>query len=126
MNAPGNSEPRVDSTASSRTLELEPPLLQRSSLRAIVREASRALALLDAARLEELAAACIRLNRDLASPPGNPLAGQAREASADMAVFARVLDATRANLEVMRRLRDLREGRLEYNPGAAENLHGNH
>ena len=39
---------------------------------------------------------------------------QAREAAADMAVFARVLDATRANLHVMNRLRELRMGRLEY------------
>jgi hypothetical protein len=31
-----------------------------------------------------------------------------------MAVFARVLEATRANLSVMHRLRELREGRLEY------------
>ena len=31
-----------------------------------------------------------------------------------MAAFARVLEATRANLNVMKRLRDLRTGRLEY------------
>ncbi len=31
-----------------------------------------------------------------------------------MAVFARVLEATRANLDVMNRLRELRAGRLEY------------
>ena len=31
-----------------------------------------------------------------------------------MAVFARVLEATRANLKVMKRLRELRVGRLEY------------
>jgi hypothetical protein len=31
-----------------------------------------------------------------------------------MAVFARVLEATRANLSVMRRLRDLRAGRIDY------------
>jgi len=51
--------------------------------------------------------------------PGNVeerklLAQQARDAAADMAVFARVLDATRANLHVMNRLRELRMGRLEY------------
>jgi len=44
------------------------------------------------------------------------LARQAREAQADMAVFARVLDATRDNLHVLSRLRDLRAGRLEYTP----------
>jgi hypothetical protein len=32
----------------------------------------------------------------------------------DIAIFARVLEATRANLNVMNRLRDLRAGRLEY------------
>ena len=42
------------------------------------------------------------------------LARQAREAQADMAVFARVLEATRANLNVMRRLREMRDRRLEY------------
>jgi hypothetical protein len=31
-----------------------------------------------------------------------------------MAIFARVIEATRANLNVMQRLRDLRTGRLEY------------
>ena len=42
------------------------------------------------------------------------LARQSREAAGDMATFARVLDATRANLNVMNRLRDLHTGRLEY------------
>jgi hypothetical protein len=31
-----------------------------------------------------------------------------------MAVFARVLDGTRGNLNVIHRLQDLRAGRLEY------------
>ena len=31
-----------------------------------------------------------------------------------MAVFGRVLEATRDNLQVMNRLRELRAGRLEY------------
>lgn len=86
-------------------------------LKQLVAEASRALALLDAGRLEELALSCQALNRDL--PPLSPrqrsaLARQARDAAADMATFARVLEATRANLSVMKRLRDLRSGRLEY------------
>ena len=47
-----------------------------------------------------------------------------------MAVFARVLEATRANLNVMNRLRELRAGRLEYSGTAgtravvAEDGHG--
>ena len=93
-------------------------------LRQIVQEASRALALLDSSRLEELAFSCQRLNRDLASmAPGERAncARQAAEASDSMAVFARVLEATRANLDVMHRLRDLREGRLEYGPAKAFN-----
>ena len=32
----------------------------------------------------------------------------------DMGIFGRILEATYGNLEVMRRLRDLREGRSEY------------
>jgi hypothetical protein len=88
-----------------------------TELKALVAEASRALARLDTGRLEELALSCQALNRTLKL--GNAeerkiLAEQAREAKADMAVFARVLDATRANLNVMNRLRELRMGRLEY------------
>jgi len=62
----------------------------RPALRELVLEASRGLALLDADRLE------------------------AREAAGDMAVFARVLEATRANLNVMRRLHESHRDRLEY------------
>ena len=39
-----------------------------------------------------------------------------------MAVFARVLEATRANLKVMNRLRELRAGRLEYGEPQAPEL----
>jgi aryl-alcohol dehydrogenase-like predicted oxidoreductase len=86
-------------------------------LKQLVVEASRALANLDADRLEELALSCQALNRALT--PMSPdqrktLARQSREAAGDMATFARVLEATRANLQVMKRLRDLRTGRLEY------------
>lgn len=99
-------------------------------LREIVVEASRALALLDTARLEELALSCQALvgAENLASAKERKL--QAREAVADMAVFARVLEATRANLNVMNRLRELRAGRLEYTErqarggAAAEDGHG--
>jgi aminopeptidase N len=86
-------------------------------LKELVVEASRALARLDADRLEELALSCQALNRDLAQQDGDgraALAREAREAVGDMAVLARVLEATRANLNVMNRLRDLRAGQLEY------------
>ena len=102
-------------------------------LRELVVEASKALAALDASRLEELALCCQALNRG--SGPISPeekkeLARQAREATADMAVFARVLEATRANRNVMNRLREMRAGRLEYSErqvrgAAAEAEHGN-
>jgi hypothetical protein len=111
-------------------------------LKQLVAEASRALATLDADRLEELALSCQALNRELMPRELVPVdaadassvalvrqrvARQAREAAADMAVFDRVLDATRANLKVLRRLRDLRAGRFEYGDPewtAAGNRHG--
>jgi len=104
-------------TAETFELDLPPQEPGLPELREIVVEASRALALLDAARLEEMALSCHRLNRDLASmgpAERSDRARQAHEACGDMAVFAHVLEATRANLNVMHRLRDLREGRLEY------------
>lgn len=89
-------------------------------LKQLVVEASQALARLDAARLEELALSCQALTGMLntkESQAFKPIAQQAREARSDMAVFARVLDATRANLNVMNRLRELHAGRVEYTEG---------
>jgi hypothetical protein len=86
-------------------------------LKELVVEASRALARLDTSRLTELALSCQALTGELnfgSVKERKLLARQAREAEADMAVFARVLEATRANLNVMNRLRELRAGRLEY------------
>ena len=103
-------------------------------LKDLVAEASRALARLDAPRLAALALSCQALNRDvspLETDEKRELARQAREAAADMAVFARVLEATRANLRVMDRLRELLAGRLEYSERQArgyadsESGHGN-
>ena len=103
--------------------------LVNSELKSLIQEACSALAQLDADRLEELALSCQALNRELMPRELVPVdaadassvalvrqrvARQAREAAADMAVFDRVLDATRANLKVLRRLRDLRAGRFEY------------
>ena len=104
---------------------------EHPELKELVVEASRALARLDADRLEELALSCQALNRALV--PANAeesavLASQAREAAGEMAVFARVLEATRANLNVMNRLRELRAGRLEYGQvewARTESRHGN-
>ena len=93
---------------------------ERMKLKETVAEASRALARLDAGRLEELALSCQALNRDLAEADNKRLAVEFREAESEMAVFARVLEATRANLQVMNRLRELREGRLEYRGASLE------
>jgi aminopeptidase N len=89
-------------------------------LKELVVEASRALALLDADRLEELSLSCQALNRDLTQADTETRAALAREAQAatgDLAVFGRVLEVTRANLNVMNRLRELRGGPLEYSAG---------
>jgi hypothetical protein len=86
-------------------------------LKALVVEASRALARLDADRLEELALSCQVLNRDLAkadAPKRADLINQSRAAEGDIRIFSRVLEATRSNLNVVNRLRELHEGRLEY------------
>jgi hypothetical protein len=91
-------------------------------LKDLVTEASQALARLDADRLEELALSCQALNRAL---PGSDqvqseeearkaLTLESKEAAGDMAVFARVLEVTRANLNVINRLRELRACELEY------------
>lgn len=98
-------------------------------LKQVVAEASRALACLDADRLEELAGCCQALNRDLPARP--ELVRQAREAVAGIETFARVLDVTRANLAVMRRLRELRQGGAIYEPPkevrrCAGDGHGDH
>jgi hypothetical protein len=102
-------------------------------LKELVVEASQALARLDAVRLEELALSCQALTRTFNPKDAGGrelLVRQAQEAKSDMAVFARVLEATRANLDVMKRLRELRTGRVEYTErqarggAGAEELHG--
>lgn len=95
----------------SETRRMNPELKQ------LITEASRALACLDAERLEELARSCHALNRELPNLQREEridLARQAGAAAGDMAIFGRVLEATRANLNVMNRLRELQTGRLEY------------
>lgn len=86
-------------------------------LKRMVREASQWLARLDAQRLEDLALCCRVLIGDLKALDAAgraELARQARDAVGEMATYSRVLEATRANLNVMNRLRELRQGRLEY------------
>lgn len=96
-------------------------------LKELVVEASQALARLDAVRLEELALSCQALTRTLIPKDAGErklLARQAQEAKGDLAVFARVLEATRANLSVMKRLRELRAGRVEYTERQARGCAG--
>jgi hypothetical protein len=88
------------------------------ALKLLVVEAWQALARLDVDRLDRLVLSCQVLTREL---DGNiqperraELASEAQESAGDIAVFARVLEATRANLDVMNRLRELRAGQLEY------------
>ena len=90
---------------------------EHPQLKELVVEASRALAQLDAERLEELALSCQALNSDIVASnliEQADLARQARAAARDVATFSRVLDATRANLAVMNRLRHLRGKPAEY------------
>jgi len=104
--------------------EISAPM-EDPELKEIVAEASRALAMLDAVRLEELALSCQALNHalnhdstralpSLSAAEKKDLVRQAAEAQSEMAVFGRVLEATRTNLKVMNRLHELRMGRLEY------------
>ena len=86
-------------------------------LKEIVAEASVALAHLDANRLEELALSCEALNRGLSGAgrkEWEQLAVESKGAAEEMAVLARVLEATKANLNVMHRLRELRLGQEDY------------
>jgi hypothetical protein len=104
-------------------------------LKKMLVEASHALAHLDAGRLEEMALSCTALVRDV--EPGHCIRKDHSHAGPtqpiqEMAIFARVLEATRANLSVMRRLRAMRAAQLEYGPVPArcnpseESEHGDH
>lgn len=92
------------------------PDRQMGSLKGFVLEASRSLARLDAARLEELALSCQTLNRIAAKNKSGliQLRTDAHESKQEMEVLARVLDVTRDNMRVFNRLRELRAGRFEY------------
>ncbi len=124
-------ESNPEGSAGKRAMQEFAMYRERPELKKLVVEASRALARLDVHRLEELALSCQMLNRALVSSNAAvsaALAGQAREAVGEMAVFAGVLEATRSNLNVMNRLRELRAGRLEYGQAGwapTENRHGN-
>lgn len=93
-----------------------------SSMRVLIAEASQALARLDASRLEELALSCQALNREFAANGSGErmrIVLEIGAAASEMEILARVLEATRQNLRVMQRLRELRGGRIEYTKGAS-------
>jgi hypothetical protein len=98
------------------------PNAARPRMKEIVQEASQALAHLDAERLEELAHSCHSLNRELRQPDARMrLFDEARASQREMALLATVLDATRANLRVLRQLSAMRADRVEYGPGPNQN-----
>jgi hypothetical protein len=102
---------------------------KQPELRNLLAEASRALAHLDADTLEEMALYCAALVGDDAGRSGaqTRLDSECTEASKEMAIFMRVLEATKANLNVMRRLREMRIARLEYDSDlSAGSDHGDH
>lgn len=79
--------------------------------------ASHALAHLDADRLEEMVLSCAALLREDHKARFGTHCGPetcSGETRREMALFARLLDATKANLTVMRRLRDVSTTQLEY------------
>jgi hypothetical protein len=109
--------------------------VSQSELKGMLTEASLALAYLDAERLEEMALSCAALVRGPEWEPcysknqWKPGSGKAME---EMAIFARVLEATKVNLKVMHNLCEARAAHLEYGPthaGASaleESEHGDH
>lgn len=95
----------------------------RPALRELVLEASRSLAQLDANRLDELAISCRALIRDVEpskSVGRGCLASEVSDAAREMVAFARVLDATRANMRVMRQMMEFQKELPEYGPVAGE------
>jgi outer membrane protein TolC len=85
-------------------------------LRNIFIEATLALAHLDSDRLEQMRLSCAALVRDDAAGDGarTSLYSGCTDAWMEMATFMRVLEATKANLDVLRRLREIRNAQLEY------------
>jgi len=116
----------------------EQPGAISSELKVLVTEATRALARLDIARLEELALSCQALMRmpvPATEREREGLVSQVRGVRREMETFARVLEATRANAKVMERLRLMRSGTRGYeelgeagrnfSPCDSEGRHGN-
>jgi hypothetical protein len=85
-------------------------------LRRILAEASQSLTKLDARRLEEIALSCqaqVRNAFDSDEWNGMTTKGFA-EVGRGLLAFGRMLEATRANLAILRRLRDRDTAELDY------------
>ena len=91
--------------------------LVRPELKVLVAEAAQSLAKLDVERLEELALSCQALNRDAIEGNRYTSALEAKAAKQDMALLAKIMEATRTNAAILSRLRELRAGRVEYSVG---------
>jgi hypothetical protein len=91
-----------------------------SILKELAGEAARALAHLDVDRLEMLAASCRTISHNLESAEiteRRSLAAQCHDAAHEMAALASALDATRANLHVMKCASAIRSEVPEYGLG---------
>jgi hypothetical protein len=108
--------------------------VSQPDLKDMLTKASLALAYLDAERLEEMALSCEALVRGPDSQPYHsknqwkPASGKAME---EMAIFAGILEATKANLKVMHNLCEAHAAHLEYGPAqtfsaSEESDHGDH
>jgi hypothetical protein len=82
-------------------------------LRELVAEATQSLARLDADRLEDMALSCEELNREFDSGQNQISISDACATQRDMTALAKVLEATRSNLAVMNRLKELHDRRAE-------------
>lgn len=90
------------------------PLQSGSSLKDMAHEALLALAHLDGARLEELAAFCqaLTIRGPMSAAAESPLRDRATHR--ELALLGRLLNLTKANLLVLRQLHLAPEERMEY------------
>jgi hypothetical protein len=96
------------------------------NLKTVLAEATQALSHLDAERLEEMALSCEALVADNQVSEEEVANGESKGRDAnDMAIFLRVLEATKANLNVMRRLREAHMAQLQRDP-AGMGEYGDH
>ena len=98
-------------------------------LETLLTEASQALVQLDAARLEELAVSCTALVRESDSRTGQERVAVSR-IQRELSAFGRTVEATGANLCVLRGLQDRHFVPPDYGPRAlrpkVEVAHGDH